>query len=332
MSNPEDTYYYVPRAMLISIMQDYWKVSCAASGYDFDQDPDFLAMTDLIERRERIPLLELPWERPWTLVDLWEDFDAQLLYKFYQNFYVAAFPDKAEREPLSKWLQLLSDESRENPSVEDFHVILALMTARQSGRSGPGGVPSILGGVVFNFSTTISCGLLTYLSVPKQSNELMVRNLIEEATVAVNENAVLRGHIAGCNAIFMELPIHAIANNNVTHEMLFKAGWRMLNLPYYQPPQSIYSAGGVPFLLLALVTQNVPREPVEGKPGAFAYFLPNDLVKTFIWHHWRDAYQRIGKSQVTKDPNYQRMMAALESVSRVTLHELPWVPPSTSKL
>jgi hypothetical protein len=333
MSNPEDTYFYVPRAMLISFMHDYWKVSCASSGYDFDQDPDFLAMMDLIERRERIPLLELPWERPWTLVDLWEDFDAQLLYKFYQNFYASSFPDKADREPLSKWLQLLSDENRENPSIEDFHVILALMSSRPAVRAGPGGAPSILGGVTFSFSTSISCGLMTYLSVPKQSAELMVRNLIDEATVAVNENAVLRGHIAGCNAIFMELPVLGFAGNNVTHEMIFKTGWRMLNLPYFQPPQNIYSAGGAQHLLLALVTQNVPREPVEGKPGQYVYFLPTDLVRTFIWHHWRDAYQRIGKSQVTKDPNYQRMMAALESVSRVTLLELPWTSAhATAKL
>jgi hypothetical protein len=65
-----------------------------SAGYDYDQDPDYVKMTDLIERRERIPLLELPWERPWTLLDLWEDYDVELLYKFYQNFYVPCFPDK----------------------------------------------------------------------------------------------------------------------------------------------------------------------------------------------------------------------------------------------
>jgi hypothetical protein len=178
MSNPEDTYHYLPRAMVLSFVHEYWRVSCSVSGFDFDQDPDFTSMTDLIARRERIPLLELPWERPWTLVDLWEDFDAQLLYKFYQNHYVLSYPDKAEREPLSKWLQLLSDDSRDDPSIEDFHVLLALQYPYKTGSKIS---PTILGGVQFVFYTSNSSGLLTYLSVPKIQSELMVRLQVIES-------------------------------------------------------------------------------------------------------------------------------------------------------
>jgi len=67
-----------------------------------NQDPDFTGMVDLLARRERIPVLDLPWERPWTVVDLWEDFDDKLLYKFYQHFYSISLPDRASTLLLPK--------------------------------------------------------------------------------------------------------------------------------------------------------------------------------------------------------------------------------------
>ena len=39
----------------------------------------------VVGRREKVPLFDLPWERPWTLVDLREDYDAELLQKFYNT-------------------------------------------------------------------------------------------------------------------------------------------------------------------------------------------------------------------------------------------------------
>ena len=43
-----------------------------------------------IELREKIPLLDLPWGagKPWTLVDLWEDYDEDLLVRFYKELIV----------------------------------------------------------------------------------------------------------------------------------------------------------------------------------------------------------------------------------------------------
>ena len=64
-------------------------------------------------------------------MDLWEDFDVELLYKFYNNFLVVAHPDKGDREPLSDWLKYLSPQARHNPEVEDFHILLALNYPRQ---------------------------------------------------------------------------------------------------------------------------------------------------------------------------------------------------------
>ena len=50
--------------------KELWRQICYQTGYDFANDGDYRRMMDIISRREKIPLLELPWERPWTLLDL----------------------------------------------------------------------------------------------------------------------------------------------------------------------------------------------------------------------------------------------------------------------
>jgi hypothetical protein len=58
---------------------------------------------------------------------------------------------------------------------------------------------------------------------------------VEEATEILVENAMSRGHIAGCNAIFMEVPGSPRATpdeKNITfidHDVLYTMGWKMLN-------------------------------------------------------------------------------------------------------
>jgi hypothetical protein len=55
-----------------------------------EEDPDFRRSIEQIELREKIPLLDLPWGagKPWTLVDLWEDYDEDLLVRFYRELIV----------------------------------------------------------------------------------------------------------------------------------------------------------------------------------------------------------------------------------------------------
>lgn len=71
-------------------------------------------MMDQLSRRSRVPLLgmllviiylhyylfndiyllmilDLPWDRPWYLVDLREHYDLELLVRFYQVFFIIHF-------------------------------------------------------------------------------------------------------------------------------------------------------------------------------------------------------------------------------------------------
>lgn len=346
-----DDYYYLPRHTLTSFITEYWRLTSLRSGIDFKKDPHFKNMMDLTTRRESIPLLDLPWNRPWSLVDLWEDFDAQLLYKFYQNSYATQFPDRADREPLSTWLQLLSVESRDSLAIEDFHVLLAIEYPILSGSTVAATktlTTNILGGLIFTYYPTTSIGLLSYmtLSTDVPNSPIMAKSLLEEAAVNLHENAASRGHIAGCNAIFMEVPLGGVTKQNrPDFETLFKGGWRLLSFDYWRPPLSIWSAGATPAMLLVLLTPNVPKQsnPVEqvtsggivssnaASSDAFHY-IPRAMLKTFLMQHWRNHFHRIGRTQIARDPAYLKMMQSLEGLEVVPLRDLPWGTVSSPKL
>ena len=87
---------------------------------------------------------------------------------------------------------------------KDFHVLLALHY------SGSGNKPLIVGGVTFKYFTKVNCGLLTfvYTNVAKDINneraDKIAWSLIEYAVDVLDTNAKERGHLGGCNAIFLE--------------------------------------------------------------------------------------------------------------------------------
>lgn len=337
---PNEDYYYLPRHTLASFINEYWRLAMLPSGIDYKKDPHFKNMMDLSTRRESIPLLDLPWTRPWSLVDLWEDFDAQLLYKFYQNSYATQFPDRADREPLSVWLQLLSDASRDSLSIEDFHVLLAIeypILVGSSAATMKTTTTNILGGLIFTYYPSTSCGLLSYMTLPStdaSTRELMAKSLLDEAAVNLHENAALRGHIAGCNAIFMEITLTAgEGQHRPDFETLYKRGWRMLRFDYWRPPLSIFSSGASPAILLVLLTSNVPKQSeAEAVEGKAYHYIPRAMLKSFLLQHWRNHFHRIGRTQVARDTAYQKMMQSLEGEEVVALQDLPWTGHLSTKL
>lgn len=53
-------------------------------------------MMDQLNRREKIALLDLPWERPFTIVDLREHFDLELVVQFYQDMLLPCFSNRKD--------------------------------------------------------------------------------------------------------------------------------------------------------------------------------------------------------------------------------------------
>lgn len=309
--------YYLPNSLLINTMYAFWS-SAPSINRKFYEDVDFKRMIDQLKRSERIPLLALPWERPWTLLDIRKDFDAQLLYQFYHNFYETIFPYKTQRVPLTTWFQLLSDENRDDPSVEDFHVLLAIQIP-----TVPKAPTTILGGFTFTYYISINCGLLSFISFPVgvENDESLGRNLLQEVTANLNKNAIYRGNIAGCNALFMEAP-HGSTRYRLNNPLLYKEGWRMLDFVYYRPPLSISSPGSTPCPLLILLTPNIPS--TKNSNNEVEYYIPKELLRSFLFRHWEESYKRIGLIKHKKDPNYSGMMKSIKSMDKIRITDIPW--------
>lgn len=76
----------------MSFLRAIWGSVGTRLGYRFwTEDVDYLRMMDQLKRREKVYLLGLPWIRPWTMVDLREHFDLELVVQFYQDFMLPNF-------------------------------------------------------------------------------------------------------------------------------------------------------------------------------------------------------------------------------------------------
>ena len=176
-------------------------------------------MMDLVNRRRLIPLLELPWEREWTLVDLYECSDVALLYSFYhsQKLWDDTSP---KRETLASWVSML--ESREERKLVNLHIILALEYPSNSS----GIRPSVVGGAVSKYFSQINCALVTHVltSGTGRKRHIMGASLLEELVENIELNAIEGGHIAGCNSIFMEVELSTTALQNADKKRISKYG------------------------------------------------------------------------------------------------------------
>lgn len=64
----------------------------------------------------------------------------------------------------------------------------------------------LLGGLTFKYFTVTNCGLMIRALVKNvEQREALTKALVERAVDMLDQNAVSRGHLVGCNAIFLEI-------------------------------------------------------------------------------------------------------------------------------
>src|SRR5688500_12243849 len=101
-----------------------------------------------------------------------------------------------ELEPLINWQLALAPEAKEDKSISDVHVLLALRLPESEEDNLK---PHIEGGVIFEYLSSNNCGLLNFLVVPKKHWATnMMESLVEKAVDILNQNARARGNLAGC--------------------------------------------------------------------------------------------------------------------------------------
>ena len=205
------------------------------------------------------------------LVDLHEDPDPELLEEFKKKLldpikivsqedfdqWVRLLPQEGERNTTRKNL-LSSSFDDSNPGVEnDFHILLALDRGQKLGPN-PRGSELILAAMVFEYNVRTNCGFVLHFITfsfatrddPKHPEDVG-GPMFAQAMSILEQNAVARGHLSGCNCIFMEtlreeVPRlsssppnpHRIIDFRARHDWLYSFGCRLLDVDYLPPPRT----------------------------------------------------------------------------------------------
>lgn len=237
-----------------------------------------------------------------------------------------------EIEPLENWHKALSTEGRDDPNICDLHVLLPLLLSGE--HKGHKGHKYIAGGLVFEYYPTTNCALVTYIVVnEKYSNKGIGTDLLRRALTILDQNAKTKGHLSGCNAIFLEVqfaqpnsgghngPLNDSTDKyGTSHVFLNNKGFRCVDFEYYQPPTSLKNPVSRNVCLTLLLTSRIPR---FGEGEQAAPFIPSALLRAFITTLWADECGLIAYPY-EKDPNYNWMIGQLDNYEHFMALDLPW--------
>ena len=219
----------------------------------------------------------------------------------------------------------MSTEGRDDPNICDLHVLLSLLLSGE--HKGHKGHKYIVGGLVFEYYPITNCALVTYVVVNEQySNKGIGTDLLRRAITILDQNAKTKGHISGCNAIFLEAKFVQSASESVSHLFLFNKGFRLVDFEYYQPPTSLRNPVSYNVCLTLLLTPRIPRfGEGEAQP-----FIPSALLRSFITTLWADECGLISYPY-EKDPKYIYMLEQLDTQDHFVVLDLPWSRDSVFK-
>lgn len=237
----------------------------------------------------------------------------------------------SDLEPLDLWLQSLNTESKQDTTIYDLHVLVAIKITKSENKETQ---PAIEGGIVFEYHTENNCGLLSYVVVPRRNrNTNMANALVQLAVEGLDRNAKYRGNLAGCNAIFLEAEIAEKATPGkqdvidpvMRHVLYHKLGFRRVDMEYVMPPVSAEHAPSKQFLLTVYLSQHIPKLPQMQEDQPDTYYLPNPTLTNFIRTTWKNAQNTKRINHYKTHPDYLRMIESIDLRDKIPLLDLPWI-------
>eukprot|EP01100_Stratorugosa_tubuloviscum_P002031 TRINITY_DN1465_c0_g1_i6.p1 TRINITY_DN1465_c0_g1~~TRINITY_DN1465_c0_g1_i6.p1 ORF type:complete len:817 (+),score=178.59 TRINITY_DN1465_c0_g1_i6:161-2611(+) len=353
--------HYLPSQLLLNFIWQEWKSAFQKANIpgNPDNDPDFLLMVEQLQLRDKIPLLGLPWGggKPWQLVDLYDDYDEDLLVDFHQKFIVPyARAIEEELEPIENWKQALKADD-----YRDLHVILALnfeetdhveslINLSNSSDEIKKNLPTevimnIVGGLVYEYYEKTNCAMISYMLVDQNQpqKKLLELDLLQQALVFLEQNAIAKGNIAGANAIFSEVDLTPVLKNDkfsetlafeeiargeiinptqIDEEEVNKLEFGKVDLNYFSPPVSESCPKARNSLLIILLTDRVlsqfDDENLSKENPNIICYLPTSLIRSFISTLWETECKLINYNY-KQNPNYLDMIKELETKEEVNI-------------
>lgn len=226
----------------------------------------------------------------------------------------------SDLDPLEFWMVALSQEGRDNAQIGELHVLLALRDENTDVNQFVGPMspkPTLDGGIMFLYYPDINCGLFIYMIIHqyrKNSDKGLDSLLINTAISILEKNAIQHGHLAGCNAIFLEtdpqgatttntfsniispplitqqhVTFHTSANLDLLdprhqHAILHSLGFRLVDCDYMLRRKGSRQSR----LLTVYLTSKIPAVPFE---EGDKYYIPSRLVRMFVERHYWSLFE-----------------------------------------
>jgi len=257
----------------------------------------------------------------WELRDLHSEYNEDLFLRFYELI-ESNFPLVEEREPIETWRQALLDnkDSSSYLSPAETHIIIPMSPLMDP--------PVIGGGLVLEYHPVTNNGLITYLVVDEICRgQGMGRRLVEKAVEMLDEFAKQRGHLTGCNAVFLETnsPSKISESQDVMiprdRQIVYqKLGFKLVDIPYMVPPLGPQQSKMDFLSLMVLITPHIPSSPTSALQKQKEHYLPSSILKGFLWGLWHQSYDRkYLDCPPNKDPDYITLIQEVDQRENIPL-------------
>lgn len=244
-------------------------------------------------------------EPDWEVVNLCSH-PSEAAFQGFIRLYLEAFPDPNEREaPAELARRVLARGPRERGPLTHLLVV----RRESSGTRGP----EVLGGVVCEYYSPPSCGLLAYIAVARSYRRRgLARRLLHEAARTLEQEVNQQGHVL--RAMFAEAhdPRKVPASADIMlpadrMSALARLGAKWIDIPYVQPAIAPGKQRVRDLLLLVFPALT-----------GLGMRVPTGVVRAFL----RQYFRTCGVADLDTDPDLQRMTKSLLG-AEMALRELP---------
>jgi len=251
---------YLPRATVLRFIESHWRAcegaaATAAAPLPHTQLVPYRRMVDQVRRREQVPIIvDLPWDTPSLVISLRDDFEPELLEQFLRRFAYTPGVHALAADELTGGLALAEATEAWRRTLDNddapVHLLLAVRYHQQTAQ------PLVEGGLVARYLPSINCGLVSALRLTRTGQQQQLASVLLEAgqeRLAVEATAA--GHIAGCQAIFVEAVLPTLLDDAT---------------PPARPALPTTAAATTATASTGLAPPAPPKAPVAAKPAAAA--------------------------------------------------------------
>lgn len=198
---------FLPGILLQRFFHDQWKhaqqygrLACLP-----EEDPDFAVTVGALELTARVPLRDYPWvkSRPWTIIDLREHADAELLAQV-----VAALHDvypAASRADFDEAGCVAQLEGRAEEAGAAWQAVVGLLPPPIEDVDVDALQLELVAVLLLRYDPRLNIARIVFDCARASAEAGLSQDLLERGVAHVEAAAIRSGHLGGCSAVLVSV-------------------------------------------------------------------------------------------------------------------------------